>query len=151
MPGERADAGAELRAQSAAWRELELARPPEDVRARELWIQHAAGTILFERVRAAGLAAIDPRADDGTRAMATEAVDAAMYALMMLIDGVSGGIEGAAHAVRLTFGVELVEGERVAATVDLRSGDGMCMGFHMWREGDFGEHPVLARPADTGA
>jgi hypothetical protein len=25
--------------------------------------------------------------------------------------------------------------------IDLQDGDGMCMGIHGWREGDFGEHP----------
>ena len=30
----------------------------------------------------------------------------------------------------------------VVAAIDLREGDGMCMGYHGWREGDFGKHPV---------
>jgi hypothetical protein len=137
---------ANLRAQRAAWRTLELAEPPTERRSRELWMQHAAGLLLFERVRAAGLASIDPGAAEETRAAATLAVDSAMYALMMLIDGASGGLKGQGRAVDLTFGVELVEGHRVVTKLDLRAGDGMCMGYHSWTAGDFGEDPVLATP-----
>jgi hypothetical protein len=35
--------------------------------------------------------------------------------------------------------------------VDLRQGDGMCMGYHGWLEGDYGKHPVaVARPGEVG-
>jgi hypothetical protein len=132
------------RAQQAAWRKLELSAAPTEPRALELWAQHAAGLILFERVRAAGLASIDPQAPADQRRHAERAVDAAMYALMRLIDGVSGGIAGAERSVNLKFLVEVREGERVTYSLDLSDGDGMCMGYHLWREGNFGEDPVLA-------
>jgi hypothetical protein len=138
------DKAANLRAQNAAGRKLELAEPPSDPRALELWLQHAAGVILFERVRAAGLASIDPDSPADQRRQAERAVDATMYALMMLIDGVSGGIANAERAVGLRFLVELREGSRVNPSLDLSEGDGVCMGFHAWREGDFGDPPVLA-------
>jgi hypothetical protein len=138
------DKAANLRAQEACWRKLELAEPPSDPRALELWLQHAAGVILFERVRAAGLASIDPDSPTDQRRQAERAVDATMYALMMLIDGVSGGIANAERAVVLRFLVEMREGARVNHSLDLSEGDGVCMGFHAWREGDFGDHPVVA-------
>lgn len=28
--------------------------------------------------------------------------------------------------------------------MDLRDGDGVCMGFHSWKEGNFGTDPVAA-------
>jgi hypothetical protein len=97
-------------------------------------------------VRSAGLASIDPEAPADARRQAERAVDRTMYALMMLIDGVSGGIANAERAVRVRFFVEVREGARVTHSLDLGEGDGMCMGFHGWRDGDFGEDPVLASP-----
>lgn len=43
--------------------EHELAPPPADSRARELWLQHAAAFILFEDVRLYALARVDPNLD----------------------------------------------------------------------------------------
>jgi hypothetical protein len=135
---------ANLRAQAAAFREFKLAKPPSGQRALELWMQHAAGLILFEKVRAAGLATIEPDAPAEVRRAVELAVDATTYALMMQIDGVSGGLRGAGHELDLSFGVQLVKGQSPVGVMDLREGDGMCMGYHAWIEGNFGKDPVLA-------
>ena len=38
---------------------------------------------------------------------------------------------------------------KVVAELELSDGDGMCMGYHGWLEGDFGEDPVAApKPPD---
>lgn len=134
---------ASLRAQSAAFRDFPLVEPPTEPRALELWMQHAAGFILFEKVRASGLATLDEDASDVVRASVELAVDATMYALMMQIDGVSGGLRGADRELELTFGVELRKNNTMVAEADLRNGDGMCMGFHMWCDGDFGEVAIV--------
>lgn len=135
---------AAARAQDAAFREFELGPPPSGLGAQEIWMQHAVGFILFERVRAAGLATLDPTAPSAVRTAVELAVDAATYALMMQIDGVSGGLSGPRTSIELTFGVEMrSEDDAVLSKVDLREGDGMCMGFHSWVEGEFGEHPVV--------
>ena len=142
---EPANREASLRAQAAAFREFRLAKPPSEERALELWMQHAAGLIFFEKVRAAGLATIEPGAPDEIRTAVELAVDATAYALMMQIDGVSGGLRGGGHELELSFGVQLARGESVVGKLDLREGDGMCMGFHSWVEGNFGEDAVVAR------
>ena len=138
---EHQDAAA--RAQDAALREFELGPAPSDPRAREVWMQHAAGFILFEKVRAAGLATLEPTAPSAVRTAVELAVDAATYALVMQIDGVSGGLRGSRTSIELTFGVEMTQDDAVVAKLDLREGDGMCMGFHSWVEGDFGRQPVV--------
>lgn len=122
-----------------------LAKPPKGPRARELWIQHAAGMVLFERVRGAGLAYLNRSLPAKYRRNAEAAIDYALYALMMLIDGVSDGIRGGGRSVQLDFGVRLMRGKKLELQLDLRNGDGMCMGFHGWKEGDYGEHPILQR------
>lgn len=43
----------------ATW-EHELLDPPPEPRARELWLQHAAGLIVFEDVRRYAIDQIDP-------------------------------------------------------------------------------------------
>ena len=138
-----ANSAASLRAQAAAFREFSLANPPEDPRSLDLWLQHAAGFIFFEKVRAAGLATLAPDAPEAIRSAVELAVEATTYALMMQIDGVSGGLRGADAEIRLTFGVDLIKDDTVVANVDLRDGDGMCMGFHSWVDGDFGDNALV--------
>jgi hypothetical protein len=75
---------------------------------------------------------------------------------MMVIDGVSGGISNANQNVFIDFVVRLAKREDskddgLLEEVDLRQGDGMCMGYHGWLEGDFGRHPVAARRPSEGA
>ena len=131
----------------ATW-QYQLSEPPSDARSRELWMQHAAGFIIFEDVRRYAMEQIDPALAGEARVAAQKAIDDAVYGLMMVIDGVSGGVSNARHTVFIDFIVRLKEcGESTAAekqsTIDLREGDGMCMGFHGWREGDFGDAPVV--------
>lgn len=134
---------ASLRAQSVAFRSFAPARPPEEPSSRELWLQHAAGFILFEKVRAAGLATLGPHASEEARAAVKTAVNNTIYALMMQVDGVADGLRGSEYEVELTFGVQLTKDGTVVDSVDLREGDGFCMGYHGWIEGDFGEDPVV--------
>jgi hypothetical protein len=136
---------ASLRAQAASARNFALASPPEEPRALELWMQHAAGFILFERVRAAGLAILRSDVPNEVRSAVELAVDATLYALMSQMDGVSEGLGGNGHEIELTFGVTLRRGEETLSSVDLREGDGMCMGFHGWVDGDFGDDAVVVK------
>jgi hypothetical protein len=75
---------------------------------------------------------------------ATQAVDAAVYALMQVLDGVTGGLTDGPRRVKLATTVSLIEDGEIIESLDLFDGDGMCMGFHMWRAGDFGESPVTS-------
>src|SRR5262245_41165886 len=142
---ESANRAASLRAQAAAFRDFSLANPPTEPRSLELWLQHGAGFIFFEKVRAAGLATLAPDAPEEVRAAVELAVDATIYALMMQIDGVSGGLRGGEAEIALTFGVDLIKDDAVVANVDLRNGDGMCMGFHSWVDGDFGSDALVEK------
>ena len=129
----------------------ELAEIPTDTERRELWLQHAAGSILFENVRRYALGEIDPSASAEVRRAAEKAVDDCMYGLMMLIDGVTGGLCNSEYEVALSMVTRLVarEGDKIVQELDLRDGDGVCMGFHGWKEGDFGEDAVAVSDAET--
>jgi hypothetical protein len=130
--------------------QYELLGPPSELRARELWLQHAAGFIVFEDVRRYAMEQIEPGLSAEAVAAAKKAIDDAVYGLMMVIDGVSGGISNADHNVFIDFIVRLAkrkngEDDRLLSEVDLGRGDGMCMGYHGWIEGDYGKHPIAAR------
>lgn len=124
--------------------ELELQPYPDEPRSFELWLQHAAGRIVFEDVRSYALERIGPKVSAETRAAAEKAIDDAVYGLMMVIDGVSGRIANDKHAVELSVAVKLLnrEADSVIAEMDLMQGDGMCMGYHRWVHCDFGEDVV---------
>jgi hypothetical protein len=137
----------------ATWQQ-ELIDPPTEPRARELWLQHAAGLIFFEDVRRYAMERIDPALTGEVRAAVQKGIDDALYGLMMVIDGVSGGVSNANHSVFIDFIVRLTargdsENRCVLSEVDLRHGDGMCMGFHGWLEGDFGKNPVAVAQPDS--
>lgn len=123
---------------------LELQPHPEEPRSLELWLQHASGRILFEDMRNYALERLQPNATPDVRAAAVKAVDDAVYGLMMLIDGVSGAISNDTHTVELSVTVRLRDRKTkgVIAELDLSEGDGMCMGYHDWIDGHFGEDLV---------
>lgn len=130
----------------ATWQH-ELVEAPTEPRARELWLQHAAGFIILEDVRRYAMERIDPALSDDVRAAIQKGIDDAVYGLMMVIEGVTGGLSNASHTVYIDFIARLashhVSGNRdVLSEIDLRQGDGMCMGYHGWLAGDFGENPV---------
>ena len=124
--------------------EFELTAPPADPGEAEVWLQHAAGFILWEDVRAYAAQRLDTSLDAKAKAAALKAVDDALYGLMMIVDGVSGRLRGGDHEVTLRLVARLKHGA-ASKQLDLRDGDGMCMGYHGWREGDFGEPPVARR------
>lgn len=123
--------------------EHELAPPPTD--ARTLWLQNAAGFILVEDVRNYARKKLPASLTEAERAIAHRAIDDALYGLMMVADGVSGSLSDDAHAVRVKVAVELREDDRVVEDLDLTNGDGVCMAYHAWRAGDFGETSIVRR------
>jgi hypothetical protein len=52
--------------------------------------------------------------------------------------------------VQLEIEVKLKDFRNVdtIAAVNLADGDGICMGYHGWCEGDFGEDPVVTEQPD---
>ena len=137
----------------ATWQH-ELVDPPAEPRARELWLQHATGFILFQDVRRYAMERVDPALPEGVRAAVQKGVDDAVYGLMMVIEGVTGGLSNARHTVSIDFIARLAtRGDLgqggVLSEVNLRQGDGMCMGYHGWLGGDFGKHPVAVPKAGS--
>jgi hypothetical protein len=122
--------------------EPQLARAPDSPRERELWLQHVAGYIIFEDVRRYAVDRVDPAYSAGERSAALKAIDDAVYGLMMVIDGVTGTLRSETESVNVRMHVEHRRYGEVVQDLDLFSGDGMCMGYHFWLDGDFGAIPV---------
>jgi hypothetical protein len=135
----------------ASW-QLELSDPPQEERALELWLQHAVGRILFEDVRAYAMARIEQTLPAEARAAAQKGIDDSMYGLMMVFDGVSGILSNETQRLELAVQAKLVNrgSKEVVMELDLKDGDGMCMGYHDWLQGDFGEEPVVAQRSERG-
>lgn len=128
---------------------IKLCDPPQDKDKRELWIQHAAGMILFEDARNYAISQIPKGTDPSTTKQIIEGIDNAIYGMMMIFDGVTGSLQNADYEVKLEGFVSLIRKEgdslRVIERLNLFDGDGMCMGFHSWLESDFGQEPVTER------
>lgn len=116
------------------------------MRSRELWLQHAIGHILFRDVRDYALGQMDSTLSPEARAAATKAANDAVYGLMMILDGVTGSLENDSSTVSLQVLAQLTtkKNGEVVHSLDLSNGDGMCMGYHYWQAGDFGEIPPCA-------
>ncbi|WP_020405829.1 hypothetical protein [Hahella ganghwensis] len=127
--------------------DYELKAIPQDKRARELWLQHAAGLIFTEDARNYAIKKINENTDEPTRQKIIEGINDALYGVMMILDGVSGNLDNERYSVSLETKVTLIKKDTGAVIdeVNLTEGDGMCMGYHDWLEGDFGEDPVAAK------
>lgn len=126
--------------------DFKLAAPPAGERARELWLQHAAGFIIFEDARKYAIDRIGANVDEGTRSRVIAGINDAIYGLMMIADGVSGRLQSERHAVTLETRVRLHEKQSGATIEDLAlsDGDGMCMGYHGWLESDYGSDAIAS-------
>ena len=108
-------------------------------------MQHAAGLIIFEDVRNYAIEQLEDGLSAKAKAVALKAIDDAVYGMMMIIDGVSGSIQNEKHRVNLSVSVQLtdLDTDESLTELNLADGDGMCMGFHGWKEDDFGSNPPM--------
>ena len=129
--------------------DLMLAKHPLESRSLELWLQHAAGRIIFKDIRGYAIGQISPTIDPAARQAALKAIDDAIYGLMMVLDGVTGSLGNEIEFVSLKTEVQLRSraDSSVISSLDLFEGDGMCMGFHGWREGDYGNDAIVSSGA----
>lgn len=123
-----------------------LTNPPIDERSRELWLQHAAGFIIFQDMRKYAIDRIPRNADDKAKELIIKGIDDAIYGLMMIMDGVTGSLSNEDYVVTFKNMIRLENNGKIIQEINTFDGDGMCMGFHNWKEDDFGEdnlYPVV--------
>jgi hypothetical protein len=119
-----------------------LTEPPKDERSKELWLQHAAGFIIFQDMRKYAIDRIPYKQDDDIRQKIITGIDDAIYGLMMMMDGVTGTLANEEYLVRIESKILLEKNDEIVQEINTLEGDGMCMGFHGWKEGDFGKTPI---------
>ncbi|MBU6954977.1 MULTISPECIES: hypothetical protein [unclassified Hahella] len=113
---------------------------PKEQYSRKVSASHAFGEHLFNKVRKEALYSMRSYESDRDRELVEETVDATLYAMMQLLDGIFLNAIDEKHQaeyaliqrVRDNEGVLLEESELAP------DGEGLCMGFQGWREGDFG-------------
>lgn len=123
-----------------------LTNPPEEERARELWLQHAAGFILFRDMREYAIDQIPDSTDDQTKKIIIKGIDDSIYGLMMIMDGVTGSLTNNEYTVNIDSIIKLEKNGETILEINTLRGAGMCMGFHGWKENEFGEkdtRPVI--------
>lgn len=122
-----------------------LANPPEKDRDRELWMQHAAGVLVFENIRKYALDRIDIDTDETTKEKITKGINDTIYGLMMQMDGIFDALENEEYRLELQSNIVLSKNDEVIEEINTLDGDGMCMGYHGWMVGDFGEESILKK------
>ena len=121
---------------------LLLTDPPKDDRSKELWLQHAAGFIIFRDIRNYAIDRISANTDKEVNEQIIKGIDDSIYGLMMMMDGVSGVLKNDKYLVRIESKILLEKNKEILQEINTLDSDGMCMGFHSWKDGDFGEDAI---------
>ena len=122
---------------------LPLSAVPNGDRSRELWLNHAGGYILLRDIRDYARAQMAPVLTPEARKAALKAIDDALYGVTMVLDGVPEPLQNSTHRVWLDCRVVLGEWQdgNMVEVEQITQGEGWCMGYHSWQEGDFGDNP----------
>jgi len=81
--------------------------------------------------------------NEKTREQILNGIDDAVYGLMMIMDGVAGTLQNDEYKVMIEYKIILKKNGEILQSINTLDGDGMCMGFHGWKDGDFGEDDVV--------
>lgn len=124
---------------------FKLTNPPEDERSKELWMQHAAGFMVFENIRKYAVSKISIDVDCSTRSQIIKGIDDTIYGLMMQMDGFFIPLENDSYRLELQTIIQLYKDNELIQSLDTKEGDGMCMGYHDWMDGDFGADDIVIK------
>jgi hypothetical protein len=123
---------------------IDVGELPEEAHARLIHLSNVFGRVLFDTARS-------PSPKDGEslpEAANTEAaavVDRTLYGALQVLDGVTPpiGNEDLDIEFVLTARVSDRATGQLIDEIELGpNGEGLCMGFHGWVEGDFGSVPI---------
>ncbi|MBS9774562.1 MAG: hypothetical protein KGV59_05330 [Tenacibaculum sp.] len=120
-----------------------LKNPPENKENRELWLQNVAGVLIFNNIREYAISRINKEITKEQKSEIIKGIDDAIYGLMMMMDGVTGELKNEKYSVRIEHKIILEEYEKRILELNTLNSDGMCMGFHAWKENDFGEFEIF--------
>lgn len=105
---------------------------------------HNFGHLWFEEARNGALKTIPESASDETKRIAAKAIDTALYATMMIFEGVVCAPIDKQHRMEFALLARVYNRENpptLVETIEIAPGgqESVCMGFHHWTEGNFRE------------
>lgn len=114
---------------------------PTDPHAR--WIQagHTFGRHLMAAARDYAFERIAKKAPPEVREAAEKAALDAIYGMMMLLEGVADSRIDESYVVQYALFARVLKGNQPNPVEQFElapDGDGLCMGYHFWITGDFG-------------
>lgn len=113
---------------------------PTDEHARWIKMGHFFGKTMMEEIKGRAEERIDPNISAEARMAAEKAIKDTMYGFMMLLDGVTGCDIDEEHGVEFALMARVFNSNTREYLEEIElapEGDGLCMGFHMWEDGEF--------------
>jgi hypothetical protein len=124
---------------------FEIGQLPEDEHAHLIHLSNAFGRLLFDVVRAPareGAKSIP----DSCRPSVESLLDDQLYAVLQMLDGVTMPLGNDQIRAEFVLKARLRDRSDLSAVEEVElgpNGEGFCMGFQGWRDGDFGAVPGL--------
>jgi len=124
---------------------------PGDPRDFSLWMQHGVGYLLMRQVRDEMYYEIESDVAPEHHQAARSVVNDTIYKMCMLVEGIGPPLRNDTHSLEVDLVGRLVDNSTYEYVhhESMFEGDGICVGYHGWMQGDFGTG--RARPvADPG-
>ena len=125
--------------------EFNIGEIPESEHDRLIHLSNAFGKLLFETVRTPSRGRTRSL-DESVRAQVEDLLDKQLYSILQILDGVTYPIRNEDVAVEFVLTARLRRrgDSEVTAEVQLGlDGEGLCMVYDGWLEGDFGAVPGM--------
>jgi hypothetical protein len=105
---------------------------------------HTFGYLLFTHALNSAVADIPSSATPEARATAIKAAEDVLYNVMMILEGVVGAKADAEHRIEFALIARVLAAESPHECVEQfelapKGEEPACMGFHLWKEGNFVE------------
>lgn len=121
----------------------QLGTVPADEDGQRIYLSHEFGRLFFDMARAPALARVSAL-PESVRPDVEAILDSALYAVTQLLDGVTDSIRSEHLQLEFALIARLREsdtGEPVMEVELAPMGEGLCIGYHSWVDGDFGATP----------
>lgn len=118
---------------------------PDETDARRIYLSHLFGRLLFYMSRTPAISMLDELPQD-VRSKVEGIIDEALNGAMDLLDGVIPRVRNEELDVEFALIARLhdvqTKGDLIRDEVELApNGEGLGMGYAMWRDGEFGTTP----------
>ncbi|MFC4701730.1 hypothetical protein ACFO4O_16360 [Glaciecola siphonariae] len=112
-----------------------------EINGRWLDAAHSFGYHLFKQMRADRIAALPIQLSNSEREVAIKAIDDTIYTFMMMFDGIYKFDIDNDHSAEYALIQRIRDNnDDVVSEIELApDGDELTIGFHGWKENDFGE------------